>query len=85
MRTAIYIENGTIQLVLTPESDWEKKALNSFAEKPVAAQIFQGAFYDCRGGWTRQTAYYESYGGYSRNEDRSLILRVAQETAPVPV
>ena len=78
VRTAIYIEGGVIQLVLTPDNEWEKRALNSFAEKPVEAQIFDGAFYDCRGGWTRQTRHYESLGGYSRNEDRSLILRIAQ-------
>jgi hypothetical protein len=81
LRTAIYIEDGVIQLVLTPDNDWEKKALDSFAEKPVNAQIYHGAFYDCRGGWTRQTTHYESFGGYSRNEDRSLILRVDQPKA----
>lgn len=76
MRTAIYIEDGVIQLVLTPDNEWEKKALASFSENPVKAQIFDGTFYDCRGGWTRQSTHYHSMGGYSRNEDRSLILRV---------
>lgn len=30
MKTAIYIEDGTVQLVLTHESDFEKNALGSF-------------------------------------------------------
>lgn len=81
MRTAIYIEDGTIQLVLTPDNEWEKKALASFSENPVKAQIFSGAFYDCRGGWIRQTTHYQSMMGVSRNEDQSLILRVDQPKA----
>lgn len=75
MKTAIYIEDGVVQLVITPESDFEKDALRSFEEKPVAAKIFAGAFYDCRGGWVRQTNYYPAHG-YGDSKDRSLILRV---------
>jgi hypothetical protein len=83
MRTAIYIEDGVIQLVLTPDNEWEKKALSSFEDKSFTTRIISGSFYDCRGGWTRQSALYESMGGYRRDEDRSLILRVDQ-TKPEP-
>lgn len=82
MKTAIYIEDGIVQLVLTPENKFEKDAVSSFSKGKVAASIFEGGFYDCRGGWTRQKAYYPQtsiYGGDS-SEDRSIILRaVASE------
>jgi len=76
MKTAIYIEDGVVQLVITPESDFEKDSLKSFRDKPLDAQIFSGTFYDCRGGWTRQSVFYpDSFG--ERTDDASLILRMA--------
>ena len=77
MKTAIYIEDGIVQLVITPESDFEKNALSSFEEKPLEAKIFSGSFYDCRGGWIRQTEYVPNrlHGGTGVNE-KSLILRI---------
>ena len=50
MKTAIYIEDGVVQLVITPEGEFEKNALKSFENKPMEAKVFAGAFYDCRGG-----------------------------------
>lgn len=78
MKTAIYIEDGVVQLVITPETDFEKNSLSMFREKPLSAKLFAGAFYDCRGGWVRQSAYYERpYDRYgSHTDDSSLILRV---------
>ena len=80
MKTAIYIEDGIIQLVLTPENDFEKNALVSFEGKETQTDIFTGSFYDCRGGWIRQKNYYRQnmYGGGS--DDRSLILKTKQAT-----
>lgn len=78
MKTAIYIEDGVVQLVITPESDFEKSALSSFERSPIDAKVFSGSFYDCRGGWVRQSGYFGDgmfYG--SDNNDRSLILRMA--------
>lgn len=79
MKTAIYIEDGITQLVITPESEFEKNALSSFEDKPLKAVIFSGSFYDCRGGWIRQT-YHSSHvslgSPYENNDDKSLILRV---------
>lgn len=74
MKTAIYIEDGTVQLVLTPENDFEKNALASFESEQVATQIYHGTFYDCRGGWIRQSV---TYGNPS---ERSLILRTVPVT-----
>jgi len=77
MKTAIYIEDGTVQLVITPESDFEKDALQSFENKPMQAKMFHGSFYDCRGGWVRQSQYNAHMSDLSADkEDRSLILRM---------
>ena len=85
MKTAIYIEDGIVQLVVTPESDFEKNALTMFREKPLEAQLFAGSFYDCRGGWVRQNHYSRKLQyGYSfqqNNSDESLILRIAKPIA----
>lgn len=78
MKTAIYIEDGVVQLVITPESEFEKDALKAFEHKgEIEARIFSGSFYDCRGGWVRQNGYFEPCSPYESrrdNNDRSLIL-----------
>lgn len=79
MKTAIYIEDGIVQLVLTPQNDWEKNALRSFEGGRPKAEIFTGSFYDCRGGWTRQADYYPNAYTKEREGDVSLIIRVQQD------
>lgn len=84
MKTAIYIEDGVVQLVLTPEGEFEKNALSTFEQKPLSAILYTGSFYDCRGGWVRQKDHKPA-GDYIYptldNEDRSLIIRM-DTTAP---
>ena len=60
MKGAIYIENGLTQLVLTPESDFEKNV-----------SVYTGGFYHCQGGWVRQR---EPFQGYGSSADESLIM-----------
>ena len=79
MKTAIYIEDGIVQLVITPETEFEKNALSNFQDKPLAATIFAGSFYDCRGGWIRQNNFYQSTYGRGDGNDKSLILRISKE------
>lgn len=74
MKTAIYIENGIVQLVLTPENDFEKNALGSFKHKPLDATIEMGGFYHCAGGWVRHLRH-------PSEEDNSLIIKLGQESA----
>jgi len=79
MKTAIYIEDGVVQLVITPETKFEKNALTTFEEKPLLAKIFSGSFYDCRGGWVRQDDYYSpSHIDTDRNE-KSIIIQIKKE------
>ena len=70
MKTAIYIVDGTVQLVLTPEGEFENGAFKSIQGKTCTATIHEGSFYsgyECQGGWLR-------LGG--REPERSLIIRV---------
>ena len=80
MKTAIYIEDGAVQLVITPETEFETNALRSFENKRMDAKIFAGSFYDCRGGWTRQKAFYPN----SDSTDHILIIRMAEPADPIP-
>lgn len=73
MKTAIYIEQGVVQLVLTPENQWEQSTLASFSDKPLGVKIFNGTFYACAGGWIRQN---HNWGSGYREEAHSLILRI---------
>lgn len=78
MKTAIYIEDGIVQLVLTPETEFEKNAMSSFENEELETKIFSGSFYDCRGGWVRQKSYYQPAGMYNCGDsnDKSIILSV---------
>jgi hypothetical protein len=85
LKTAIYIEDGVVQLVLTPEGEYEQEIIKSFGKKLGAVKVFQGSFYDCRGGWVRQTAHRErGYLHYTDGDchDASLILRVSEAPPP---
>lgn len=90
MKTAIYIEDGVVQLVLTPENEFEKNCFSAFkpsqhvsdgAPNPISAQIFEGTFYDCRGGWVRQNAYQSDSMYGSAKNDCSLIIRTAAKAS----
>ena len=74
MKTAIYIEDGTIQLIITPTKDFEKNALSTFEDRELEVKIFSGSFYDCRGGWVRQSG--QSTSCISRIDDKSIILTI---------
>lgn len=71
MKTAIYIEDGDTQLVLTPENEWERNALKSLSQGDLDARWMHGEFYECSGGWHRHS---------SHSECASVILRVKRDT-----
>ena len=75
MKTAIYIEDGIVQLVITPQNEFEKNALSTFENRELEAELFSGSFYDCRGGWVRQQEHHLPVG-LRRDTDRSLILKI---------
>lgn len=82
MKTAIYIEGGLVQLVLTPENDWEKRALGAFHDKPISAKFFNGSFYPCRGGYITCGGLYPR-SGHDDADDASLMI-LAEVISPTP-
>ena len=60
MKTAIYITEGSTQVVLTPENEWEKQVIASIEQGQKSLSIYRGGFYECQGGWVRQSGYEES-------------------------
>jgi len=79
MKTAIYIEDGVVQLVLTPDGEFEKNALSAFNGKPLSAVVREGSFYECKGGYFRQYGWDMYASGPKYRGDESLILRVDTE------
>jgi hypothetical protein len=76
MKTAIYIEDGITQLIITPENDFEKNTLDMFKDKGLTVKIFSGSFYDCRGGWVRQNNYFQNLDNSYNSNDQSIMLRI---------
>lgn len=74
MKTAIYVEDGAVQLVLTPEDKFEHDALKMFSAKPTRTTIVEGQFYSCMGGWTRWRDQEENY--------QSIIMRIVKDPLP---
>jgi hypothetical protein len=57
MKTTILIKDKRKQLVLEPENEVDKEAVKLFGEAKVGLyEKYLGEFYDCQGGWTRQSA-----------------------------
>ena len=84
MKTAIYIEDGVVQLVLTPTSKFEKDALQPFMGEDLTVKTFVGSFYDCRGGWIRQNEVQLDYIG--TQNDKSIMIRINEkQEQPVEV
>lgn len=75
MKTAIYIEDG-----ITPENDFEKYILSENNNSNFNTKIFTGAFYDCRGGWIRQSKHYQYNPQFGDdNREKSLIITCRKE------
>lgn len=88
MRTAIFIKDAQLQVVLTPETDEEKAVLN-LVEKKERIEFYRGSFFKCQGGWTRfAVASYDQFGSHEeRKDDDSLIIVLREpegEKAEVP-
>ena len=67
MKTAIYYVDGTAQVVLTAETEIDEIVLGKIEEWKENIQIYNGSFYECRGGWYRQQS--------SLNDKSSTIIR----------
>jgi len=55
MKIALYIEDGLEQIVLTPQSDTERAILNKLHDRSREFEMKKGSFYECQGGWVRNS------------------------------
>ena len=76
MKTAIYIENNITQIVLTPETEFEKAALAACGDNASEVKIIEGEFYHCVGGWTRMSEDFGQCPSVISNNPKSLMIRV---------
>ena len=58
----LYLAEGRFQVVLTPETKFEKDLLSNITPD-AKVEILNGSFYSCQGGWDRHS-----------NDDRSVII-----------
>jgi hypothetical protein len=88
MKSAIYIENGLTQFVLTPESKTDESVLADMEQNLRAStnnentlRMYRGSFYRCAGGWVRNGA--ENYNPcFNPPADHSLIF-VIEKKQPI--
>lgn len=71
MKVALYIEDGTEQIVLTPESAVERMVLKKIEDSGRKMNTYWGQFYDCHGGWVRESGCFD--------EKNSLIIRFEEK------
>lgn len=73
MKTALYMEDGLVQVVITPETDMEKRLLDLLHEGPAQFELKRGAFYECRGGWMRHKAL-PPYGHQTESDQSTMFV-----------
>lgn len=56
MKIALYIEDGLEQIVLTPQTETEKAILRKLEDGSRELSIKRGSFYECQGGYFRQSS-----------------------------
>lgn len=54
MKTTILSQDGATQIVLTPETQFEKDIVNKYGKDAVTASLYNGSFSDCKGGYLRE-------------------------------
>ncbi len=78
MKTALYIENGYTQVVLTAENEFEKNALGQLKSSGTV-RIEEGEFYHCQGGWARHTQIRNRTEFDRETPPNSLMLIAVKE------
>jgi hypothetical protein len=65
MKVSTYIEEGTTQIILTPENQYEKEILKKVNNDNYNIEVKKGEFYSCIGGYMRM---------YSERETENIMM-----------
>lgn len=76
MKTAIFINEGVQQVILTPENKWEDNILNSIKSQENSVEFKMGEFYECQGGYTR---FVEEFQTELCHTPKDLILVIRKK------
>lgn len=74
MKTALYMEDGILQLVITPETEFETKTVDMFSNKHADVTFKKGQFYACQGGYIR-------HNDYPTHSSLFIVARTEHETS----
>lgn len=77
MKTALYIENGYTQIVLTAENEFERNALLHLRSSSTV-RIEEGEFYHCQGGWARHKTV-NRFSEFSQDTPPNSLMLIAVE------
>ena len=75
MKTAIYIDDGVLQVVLTPQTETDRKVLDVLEESDGEMKISRGQFYDCQGGYFRE-GWPSNFAKETNLSNHALIVRI---------
>lgn len=74
MKAIFLTEEGRVQVVLDPETEFEREIINKLQyhgnEKQFPWKVHFGSYYACQGGWTRQS------------DDRNCMIFVCDKEVP---
>lgn len=81
MKIAFYMDDGLEQIVLTPDSEFERGLLKKLHDGSRDLSIKQGGFYASQGGWIRESAS-DRYGFAQRPLDEASTMIVLRPKPP---
>lgn len=84
MNTALYIDGGRVQVVLTAEGKFDEQILARIQNHKGKIEVARGAFYGCQGGWNRHEIKYERFPltRFDEKKDDDSLFLVLDEPAP---
>lgn len=80
MKTALFIDEGRAAVILTPENEWEARALSAIAKEGAKVEIKEGQFNWTQGEYVRW--FPEDLGPYQRESSRqkqSIFLTLGND------
>lgn len=82
MKTAVYIDDGRTQVVLTPENDFEKNIVWNIERHKASIEVHRGNFYGCLGGYTRWSTEEPFVPIYDQSKQENSLFIVLDKKEP---